>query len=213
MANEWVDVSIPVKPGMTGWPGDPEFLFAPFSRTAAGDSCNLSVMTLSTHTGTHCDAPWHFVEDGAKLHQVDTGLFFGAALLLDLTGVDTVRAADLPAAPLPPRVLIKTRNSLRPANAPFDKAFVAVENDAAERIAADGVKLLGVDGLSVAPYKRSGPTHVTLLSAGVFVVEGLRLEAFGAGLWEFIVLPMPVEDADGAPCRAFMRALPGGKAD
>ncbi len=205
MLHEWIDVTIPMRPGMTTWPGDPVFNFEPVARIASGASCNLSLLTLSSHTGTHCDAPWHFDEDGKRLDEVDPAVFFGRALVIDLRGVETIHAADLPKAPLPPRVLFRTRNSDVPANAPFDTQFVAIEADAASRLVADGVRMVGVDGLSVAPYKRSDETHRILLGAGVFVVEGLRLERFGAGECECVVLPMHLAGADGAPCRAFMR--------
>ena len=204
-SRDWIDVTIPMRPGMTVWPGDPEFHFEPVARIASGSSCNLSLLSLSAHSGTHCDAPWHFVEDGKKLDEVDPSVFFGRALLIDLRGVESIHAADLPAAPLPPRILFRTRNSDVPANAPFDTGFVAIEADAAARIVADGVRMVGVDALSVAPYKRSEETHRVLLGAGVFVVEGLRLERFEAGAHECIVLPMHITGADGAPCRAFMR--------
>lgn len=190
---------------MTVWPGDPVFSFAPASRIADGASCNVSTLTLSTHTGTHCDAPWHF-EDGAKrLHEVDSSVYFGDALLLDLPHVDIIRATDLPPDKLPPRVLFKTRNSGYPHDAPFRKDYVALEHCAAQRCVDDGVRLVGVDYLSVAPYKQDRQdTHHILLRANVFVVEGLLLEQFSAGTYPFVVLPMHVVNADGAPCRAFI---------
>ncbi len=202
---EWIDVTIPMRPGMTTWPGDPEFHFTPAARIASGDSCNLSELSLSVHTGTHCDAPWHFVEGGKRLDEVAPTIFFGPALLIDLRGAETIHAADLPQTPLPPRILFRTRNSDLPANAPFDTGYVALEADAAARIVADRVRMVGVDGPSVAPYDRTEDTHRILLSAEVFVVEGMRLEQFGAGEYECIVLPMHLIGADGAPCRAFMR--------
>jgi arylformamidase len=196
-------------PGMTIWPGDPAFFLEPDARIATGDGCNTSRIALSTHTGTHCDAPWHFEDDGKRLHEVDPQLFFGDALLIDLPQVDRIRASDLPRAPLPARVLFKTRHSGQPEDVPFQPDFVAVDADAARRLADDGVRLVGVDYLSVAPYKQPGrDTHHILLSAGVLVVEGLRLGGFPAGTYPFVVLPLPILDADGAPCRAFLGTPP-----
>lgn len=208
MENDWRDVSIPMRPEMTVWPGDPKFSFEPASRMADGASCNVSHIAMATHTGTHCDAPWHFVDDGATLDEVDPRVFFGAALLIELPGVDLIRAADLPETALPPRVLFKTRNSNIPMDGEFDRAFVALDEGAAERLVADGVQLVGIDYLSIAPFGKGRPVHHILLSAGVFVVEGLRLADIPPGTHEFIVLPLPIADADGAPCRAFLR--PGG---
>jgi len=206
MERQWRDVSIPLHPDMTVWPGDPEFTFEPFSSMAEGASCNMSRMTLGTHTGTHCDAPWHFLEPGKTLDQLDPSVYFGRALVIEVKGTDHVRGADLPVEPLPDRVLFKTPNSDLPVDGKFDPAFVALAEDAAERLVKDGVRLVGIDYLSIAPKGNSGPVHRILLGKGVFVVEGLRLVGIAPGLYDFIVLPLPVVGADGAPCRAFLYA-------
>jgi len=201
----WHDVSIPLHAGVTVWPGDPAFEISPAQRIASGAGCNTSLLRLSTHTGTHCDAPWHFEEDGPRLHEVNPDIFFGEALLIDLPHVDVIGAADLPAKPLPARVLFKTRNSDHAADAPFRKDYVALAADAAARLTDDGVRLVGIDGPSIAPYKQPGQdTHHMLLRRGVFVVEGLRLAGFKGGVYGFVVLPLPLLHADGAPCRAFL---------
>lgn len=202
---KWIDVSIPMRQGMTVWPGDTEFSLRPASRIAEGAGCNVSTLTLSTHTGTHVDAPWHFEDGGDRLHQVDTGVFFGDALVIDLPNRETIRAEDLGSDPLPPRILLKTNNSGYPAEDAFLTSYVAVEPDAAQRMVDDGVRLVGVDYLSVAPYKQPGQdTHHILLQANVFIVEGLRLQHIPAGTHAFVVLPLPLIDADGSPCRAFV---------
>ena len=200
----WIDVSISLREGMVVWPGDTPFAFMPDSRIADGASCNTSVVTTPTHAGTHCDAPWHFEDEGKRLHEVDPAVFFGEAEVIHLPDLAVITAADLPARKLPQRVLFKTSNSDYDEALPFNTKFVALDLSAAERLVADGVRLVGVDYLSVAPYKNSGPTHHALLQNDVFVVEGLRLKAIPAGTCEFVVLPMPLHGADGAPCRAFV---------
>lgn len=201
----WRDVTIPMEPTMTVWPGDPPFTFEPAARIADGASCNVSTISLSTHTGTHCDAPWHFESTGKTLDAVDTSVFFGEALLLSLPHVDVVRAEHLPNAPLPPRVLFQTKNSKHSHRQPFRKEYVALEACAAQRLVDDGVRLVGVDYLSVAPFKQPGQdTHHILLRNDVFVVEGLLLDGLEPGTYPFVVLPMPIVGADGAPCRAFI---------
>jgi arylformamidase len=206
MANlRWHDVSIPLHPGMTVWPGDPPFEIAPLNRIGQGANCNTSRLALATHTGTHIDAPWHFEEGGLGVDAIDPAVFFGEARLIDVRHVDVVRADDLGADPLPPRVLIKTRNAQYPPDAPFRTDYVALAADAAARLVDAGVRLVGVDYLSVAPYKQPGQdTHHRLLRANVLVVEGLRLQGFPAGVYPFIVLPLLLVGADGAPCRAFL---------
>ncbi len=202
----WIDVTIPMTEEMTVWPGDPAFSLEPDRRMANGDSCNVSMLRCSTHTGTHVDAPWHFEDDGPRLEAVPTEVFFGQATVLDVRHVEKeIAAADLGPAPLPPRVLLKTRMSALPVDAPFTEDYVALSPEAAQRMVDDGVRVVGIDYLSVAPFRQPGqPTHHILLRAGVFIVEGLRLEPIAAGACEFVVLPLSLKGADGSPCRAFV---------
>lgn len=202
----WQDVSIPISPQMTNWPGDPVFVFNPVCRMSEGASCNVSEITMSTHTGTHCDAPWHFAENGAQLDQVNTSLFFGEALIIDLPDVGLIKSSHLPEKQLPERVLFKTKNSFLPVDGSFDSNFAALDVSAAMRLVEDGVKLVGIDYLSISPYGNSTPVHKTLLEAGILIIEGLRLADVKAGVYEFIVLPLPLMGADGAPCRAFIHS-------
>lgn len=208
MKIRWHDVSIPIHEQTTVWPGDDPVHIGEASRIADGASCNTSTVTLPSHTGTHCDAPWHFEDNGKRLHEVDFQQFFGEATVFDLRGRDRIHAADLGPEALPARVLLKTDNGNHPVNGPFNTAFVAVAPDAARRMVDEGVTLVGIDYLSIAPYKDSGPTHHILLENEVFVVEGLCLHDVEAGSYPFTVLPMPLHGLDGAPCRAFI-GLPG----
>ena len=205
MAIRWHDATIPMQEGMTVWPGDPPFEFKPVCRIRNGDGCNTSRIALSTHVGTHVDAPWHFQENGKRLHEVDTTLFFGEALLIEIPGVDLIHAADLGPAALPRRVIIKTRNAEYPVNAPFQKDYVALDEDAAQRLADERVRLVGIDYLSVAPFKQNGQaTHHILLENEIMVVEGLCLKGLPTGPCWFNMLPLALVEADGAPCRAFV---------
>lgn len=204
MSITWHDVSIPLKPGVTVWPGDPEYRFEAMRRIAEGASANTSLLTLPTHTGTHCDAPWHFEDDGKRLDEVDYSVFFGEALLREFPDVDIIREEDLGDGPFAPRMLFKTRNSALAEHGEFHEDFVALHEGAAQRLVDAGVRLVGIDYLSIAPFGNSGPTHHVLLQHEVFVVEGLRLADFGEGAYPFVVLPLPIAGADGAPCRAFL---------
>ena len=166
------------------------------------------MVQLNTHTGTHCDAPWHFEDDGKRLDEVDSAIYFGMARLIDCGDATTLHANDLGPDPLPTRILLKTRNRHIPHDGPFDSSFTAVEEDAAQRMVDEGVKLVGIDYLSIAPFGNGAPTHHVLLRAEVFIVEGLLLNAFKPGDYQFTVLPLPLADADGAPCRAFIGMPP-----
>ncbi|MFA7692596.1 MAG: cyclase family protein [Candidatus Hydrogenedentales bacterium] len=205
MEKQWRDISIPLNKNMTTWPGDPPFSLKPAARIAHGDSCNVSEITLSTHTGTHCDAPWHFIEEGATLDTIDLSVFMGEALVLDFSSLPVIRAADLPPTQLPERILLKTAQSDRPTDAPFDPNFTALEEDAAARLVEDGVRLVGIDTLSIAPSGKSAPVHRALLQAEIVIIEGLRLGGVLPGTYEFLALPLAVDKADGAPCRALLR--------
>jgi len=200
----WHDVTRPLEPGMAVWPGDPAFVFEPLNRISNGAGCNTSLIRCATHTGTHVDAPWHFEEDGPRLDELDASLFFGPATILALPGVTTIRAADLGPQPLPCRLLLKTDNSLFPVDGPFRPGFVALEADAAQRLVNERVRLIAIDYLSIAPYHRGDETHHCLLRNEIVVVEGLNLQGISSGACEFVVLPMSIAGADGAPCRAFV---------
>lgn len=205
MGIRWHDVTIPLREGMAVWPGDPPFRLAPLERIAMGASCNTSRLDMAAHCGTHMDAPWHFEENGQRLDEMDTSLFFGEAQLIETDAPGEVQAEDLGPGPLLPRVLIKTRNSAFPEESPFRSDFTALSAGAARRLAAEGVRLVGIDYLSVAPYKQPGQaTHHILLGQGVLVVEGLRLQGFAAGRYLCTILPLALVGADGSPCRAFL---------
>jgi arylformamidase len=202
---DWIDVSQPIREGITVWPGDPPVTFQADARMAAGDRSNTSVVSMSTHTGTHVDAPWHTEASGKRLDAVDANLFFGKALILEFPGQRRIDAPDLETCDLLPRLLLKTDNSLLPADAPFQEEYACLTPEAAELLVKRGVRLIGVDYLSVSEYKEEGHrTHHALLGAEMLIVEGLRLRSVPAGVHEFVVLPLPLAKADGAPCRAFV---------
>lgn len=200
----WVDVSIPLEVGMTVWPGDLNFKFEPDRRISNGANANTSFLHLSTHTGTHCDAPWHFIESGRKLDAVDKQIFFGKAQIIEWNYETHISAEPLKNVELLPRVLFKTKNSLLPTMGEFHPEFLGILPDCAQLLVDKGVKLVGIDYLSIAPYKQSRPTHEILLKNEVFIIEGLRLANIPEGIYDFVVLPLHIIGADGSPCRAFL---------
>lgn len=201
----WIDVSIPLQVGMTVWPGDLNFSFEPDRRIANGANANTSFLHLSTHTGTHCDAPWHFVDSGKKLHEVDFSIFFGKAQVIDWNYDEHINADKLKDIKIDSsRVLFKTKNSSFSTMGDFHTEFLALLPDTAQLLVDKGVQLVGIDYLSIAPYKQSRPTHEILLKNNVFVVEGLRLKNIPEGHYEFVVLPLAIVGSDGSPCRAFI---------
>ncbi len=204
------DVTLPVHPGMVVWPGDAGVRLMPTSRIAEGAEVNLSKLVLSSHSGTHVDAPYHFAAGGATVEQLPLPALVGPAVVAHLPQAAAISAADLEALRLPPqtrRVLFRTRNSALWAagEAAFRSDYAALTPDAAGWLAGRGVWLVGVDYLSVEGYESPGyPVHRALLGAGVVLVEGLNLSDVPAGAYELYCLPLKLVGADGAPARVIL---------
>lgn len=204
------DISLMIFPGMTIWPDDPQVELERMSKLEDGRNSNGSRMAMSVHTGTHVDAPYHFLKDGSTVEKMSLKILIGRAYVIHLADdVDLITPKELEDAEIPPRtrrVLIRTRNSkiwqkdLRT----FHKDYVGVSGEGAEYLVKRGVKLVGVDYLSVAPYKNTKPTHLALLKAGVVIVEGLNLSQVSYGRYNLICLPLKLEGRDGAPARAVL---------
>jgi len=203
------DVSIPLQPGVTCWPGDPGFEMCNELRIAAGDECNLTSIRMSAHTATHVDAPWHFVDDGSTVETLDLATLIGAAVVVDLGDATVVTPAVLDAARVPPnteRLLLRTSNSeaWRDSRADFMRDFVALDAEAAQWVVDRGIRLIGVDYLSVQRFDDPPDTHRILLRARTVIVEGLDLSGVEAGRYRFICLPLKLVGSDGAPARAVL---------
>jgi len=205
------DISIPIASTMPTYPGDPPVVIEPFKQIGKGSRSNVSRLSLGNHTGTHFDPPIHFLPEGKTIDQLDLNVLCGRARVVDFTRVQReITARDLERARLPrriERILFKTSNSNLWARAEFQTDYVGIAWDAAEWLVARGVKLVGVDYLSVETYGASEPrTHQTLLGAGVIIVEGLNLRGIKAGTYTFIGLPLKIDRGDGAPGRAILIA-------
>ena len=205
-AVRWVDVSMPLREGMLTWPGDPAFELDAVSRLSDGNSSNVSRLVLTTHTGTHIDAPYHFCPSGARVHELDPAIFFGEAEIVEVDGAGPViAAAELGSGPLPRRLLVKTQNRHHVSEPVFREDYAGLGPDAAARLVDEEVLLVGIDCLSIGPFGEEGVrTHRILLEAGILIVEGLDLRAAKAGPCEFVVAPLAIAGGDGAPCRAFI---------
>ena len=204
-----IDISVPNGPGQHVYPGDPEPRVDPVRRIAQGDVCNLSLLTLGSHTGTHVDAPYHFLPDGPRLGDVPLERMVGEALVADLRGRAAVDAAALANVPLRSGdiLLCRTDNSWRWEAPAFQRDFVYVTDYAAALLVERGVKALGMDYLSIEQFGSPDfPVHHRLLGAGVFVIEGLDLKAVDPGRYTLVCLPLKFPDLDGAPARAVLLA-------
>jgi len=201
------DLSLPVSAATVTWRGDPLVRLEPRRRIAQGDACNVSELRMGSHTGTHVDPPYHFVEDGVKVDALPLDVLMGRAWVCDLGSVRQVDAGDLQSR-VPPgttRLLLKTANSAlwHREGQGFTEDFVDLTPEAARWVVAQGVRLLGVDYLSVErPGPAGNPVHRTLLEAGVIIVEGLDLACLTDGWYNVYCLPLKLAGGDGAPARA-----------
>lgn len=204
------DISLPISESLVTWPGQAPVSLTQISHLERGDRATVSHLEISVHAGTHVDAPAHFIRGGAGVETLELDILAGPALVVHVPEVEALTEAVISALPIPPgveRVLFRTRNSeywVR-GEREFKTDFVAVTDDAAHWLIEHGVRLVGVDYLSVAPFAALVPTHQTLLGAGVVVVEGLNLSQIAPGMYEFVCLPLKIVGSDGAPARAILR--------
>jgi len=199
------DISISLRPDMAVWPGDPAFGAEPACSIAAGAHCNVTKLHMTSHTGTHVDAPLHFIDGAQSVDQIDLQRLVGPAEVLDCTGMKSVTAAALRGRIKPEVIpLLKTDASAMGDGQPFREDYVALAEDAARYLAEAGVKAVGVDYLSVAPFKDGVPVHRVLLGAGIIAIEGLRLAAVPPGNYTLACLPLRIKKCDGAPARAIL---------
>ena len=209
--SKWIDVSVPLVTGMAHWPGNPPVRITRTEDIGRGDVANVSALSLGAHTGTHMDAPLHFVRDGADIASMPPDATIGRARVVAVRDPECVRRRHLEGLRLRAgeRVLFKTRNSTRCWKAPgFVEDFVYVSADAAAYLAERRVGMVGVDYLSVGGFRKDGrETHLHLLGAGIWVVEGLDLSRVRPGPVEFVCLPLKIAGGDGAPARAVLRQL------
>lgn len=205
------DISLAIHEGMPTWPGDPGLSLKFASGIVNGAGANVTRIDMGAHTGTHMDAPLHFEPNGTGIDQIALDVLIGPCRVFDLTKL----SGHITRAALAPcdlrgvtRALFKTINSQRWArdDHEFDKGFIAVAADGAEELVKRGVKLVGVDYLSVEPFgSKEHPVHHTLLRANVAIVEGLNLADVPAGDYELIALPLKLRGRDGAPARVVLR--------
>lgn len=203
------DITLTITPDLVVWPEDPPISIERVSNMEEGADANVTHIKMSAHTGTHVDAPYHFIKDGSTVEDIPIRMLTGRAYVVHFPDAELITAAMLEKSPIPPRtrrVLIRTSNSEMWAepHKTFNEKYVAVAPDAAEYLIQKGVKLIGVDYLSVAPYSDLVTTHQILLKAGLVIVEGLNLSEVEQGRYTLYCLPLKLGNSDGAPARAIL---------
>jgi arylformamidase len=204
------DISLPLSSELPVWPGDPQIKVERYRTIAEGNISNDSRLVCSVHSGTHVDAPVHFFEGASTVDKLPLDILIGETSVVEFARGNVITPDMLAALKLPEdttRLLFKTSNSMLWADPHhrFNPNFVALSSDAAKWIIDRGVRLVGVDYLSVQKFDDSEPvTHRILLAAGVVIVEGLNLQNVQPGSYRLICLPLKLVGSDGAPARVVL---------
>jgi arylformamidase len=203
-----IDVSVPLDANLPSYPHNTPFSLEAIQRIARGGSSNVSTLHMSAHSGTHVDAPRHFFDDQPGTEALSLDLLIGRARVIEVGSRAGVAAEDLASIDLAEdiRLLIKTSNSRLWGSPEFHEDYVGVLESGAKHLVAHGIKVVGVDYLSVEKYHNPGaPAHHILLGAGVIVIEGLNLRSVEPGVYDMYCLPLRVVGSDGAPARVVLR--------
>ena len=204
-----IDISVPIHGAMPTWPGSTGYRSHRTKEIARGAAANVSQLDMDVHCGTHVEAPLHFLADGGPIGGIPLERFFGPALVADLGEVDSITVAVLDAAAVPDgteRLLLKTGNSKlwRSETGAFRADYAALTKEAAEWVAHRGVKLVGIDYLSIQRYDDDPETHRVLMRSGVAILEGLDLAAVTSGEYTLVCLPLSIAALEATPVRAVL---------
>jgi arylformamidase len=204
------DITLTITTSIPVWPGDTNVWLERVKKIENGDSDNLSQLKMGVHTGTHIDAPYHFVQDGIKVDELSLDTLIGPCQVIDVGDeVDLITASVISKAKISsniPRILFKTRNSKHwlGETYEFDRNFVGISEDGATSLVKLGMKLVGLDYLSVAPFNLGKPVHDILLQAGLILLEGADLSRIRSGVFTLMCLPIKLGATEGAPARAVL---------
>jgi arylformamidase len=205
---EWQDISLLLDRDLPTWPSSPGVVTTLRNSIARGDVANVSQLNVDVHTGTHVDAPLHFVDGARSVDELGLEPFIGPALVVDTGAAErlTVAVLEEVVPDATERVLLRTVNSLRRDlyETPFDPGFAALTLDGAQWLAARGPRLVGIDYLSIQRFTEPPDVHRVLLGAGIAILEGLRLQDIDPGHYELVCLPMRLADVEGSPARAIL---------
>ena len=196
---------------MVHWPDNPEVEISRTLDMSRGDKCNVSKLSMGAHTGTHMDAPIHFITGGKGIDEMPPRIALGRARVIEIKDKESIKPEELSSKKIQKgeRILFRTFNSMRVWKSDtFVEDFVYISKEAARYLANIGIELVGVDYLSVGGYKRdSVETHQALLGAGIWIIEGLNLSQIEPGNYELVCLPIKIVGGDGAPSRALVRRI------
>jgi arylformamidase len=212
------DITVPISNELPTWPDDPAVHLTVWRSLSSGDGANVSMLSLGAHTGTHVDAPAHFIEGAPKVDSLDLNVLIGEAEVVEVPQDYRAIPEGFVLAHCSPgatRILFKTRNSAfwSEPKLEFRSDFTYLDLEAAKTLVQGGAKLIGIDYLSIEKFgSEKHETHLALLSHGVVILEGLNLSDVPAGKYELICLPLRLQSnkGDGAPARVVLRTMEAG---
>jgi len=216
MTDNFIDVSLPLTSNLPKWPGTPGFHLAKFLKMENGDPCNNSLISCDVHSGTHIDAPLHFFQNAKSIDHIDLDLLIGQVFVAYLPNIDRITEDILDSVPFNrgiKRVLFRTENSKLwgKMNLEFYKDYVSLSPDGARWLVSKGIKLVGIDYLSIQPFEdRDSITHKILLDNEIVIIEGLNLHNVEQGMYDLICLPLNIVGSDGAPARVVLKRINPG---
>ena len=206
------DITMTIDNGMISWPGDGPVMVDRVRSMDDGERLNQSRLDLSAHTGTHIDAPVHFLKEGSGVDSLPLEVLIGPAVVVHIPGVRAIGASQLKKANIPPgtdRLLLKTDNGKFLEQSEFSQGFSYITPDGAGYLIDHGIRLVGIDYLSVAEYGSGEVVHRALLSVGIVIVEGLDLRKVPPGPYRMTALPLKIRACDGAPARVVLEDMEG----
>jgi len=205
-----IDISVTLDQATPAWPGSRGFRQEWVKRISRGDASNDSVISCDAHIGTHVDAPYHFIESGTTVESMPLEALCGRAFVAELGDIASIGDKELEAASIPKgteRLLLKTGNSRLWKEATFNAGFTALNEGGARRLVQRGIRLVGIDYLSIGPYPDGREVHRILLGAGMVIIEGLDLSRVRPGEYNLVCLPLKVAGAEGIPARAILTPI------
>ncbi|ENQ3105169.1 Kynurenine formamidase [Bacillus sp. 491mf] len=206
--NKWIDISQPLNNDIATWPGDTPFSYEVSWTKEQSGSVNVGKISMSIHTGTHIDAPFHFDNDGKKVSDLDINVYVGPARIIDVTGHESIGAKELEKYDLKgvSRLLLRTLSKIN--SHVFPEVIPYLRADIVPYLHEKGVRLIGVDVPSVDPLDdKELAAHHELFKHGIHILENVVLENVQDGDYELIALPLSLTDADGSPVRAVLKPL------
>lgn len=211
-AEPWIDISVPIRPGMVHYPGDPGVALRHEKHLDRGDPATVSLLELGVHTGTHVDAPVHFLRGAGGIDDIVLDDLIGPARVIEFPATAIITAQDLARAEIAhgERILLRTRNSAHWTSDAFVEDYTHIDTNAARLLAERRVRMIGIDYLSIGGGEDGPDVHRILLSAGVVIVEGLDLSCVAAGHYDVVCMPIKIAGCDGAPARVAVRRRAAG---